>query len=237
MRTYDCALITGASRGLGAALAGELASRGYRLLLVARSGAELQTLAQTLRARHGVNVTAFAADLTDPDALQRCAAQALSQGDVDVLINNAGTGRYQPLEQWTPREIAECTALNLTAPMLLAHALVPAMVARRRGMVVNIASDLARRYLANMAPYVATKFGLLGFSGSLLREVKQHGVKVTAVLPGIVDTGFGGGAPGRDERGALNPEQLAAQIAELLELPPHMVLDEVTLHPLQQQDY
>ena len=237
--TYQCALITGASRGLGAALAHELAARAYRLVLVARSGEELQALAQTLQSAHGVSVTALSADLTDPAAVQRCAAEAMRRlGSVDVLINNAGSGSYKPLGQWTPREIADCTALNLTAPMLLAHALVPAMMARRRGIVVNIASDLARRYLANMAPYVATKFGLLGFSGSLLREVKQHGVKVTCVLPGIIDTGFGGGLEGgRDEQGALRPAQLATQIAELLELPPHVVLDEVTLHPLQQHDY
>ena len=122
--------------------------------------------------------------------------------------------------------------------MLLSHALLPGMIARRRGAIVNVASDLARRYLANMAPYVATKFGLLGFSGSLLREVKQHGIKVMAVLPGIVDTGFGGGAEGsRDESWALRPAALAAQIAGLLELPDNVVIDEVTIHPLHQQDY
>jgi len=239
MRSYQSALITGASRGLGAALARELAARGYRLMLVARRSVELQALADSLQRAHGVNVVALSADLTEPDAVLRCADEATRQlGAVDVLINNAGTGRYKPLGEWTAREITDCTALNLNAPMLLARALVPAMVARKHGMVVNIASDLARRYLANMAPYVATKFGLLGFSGSLLREVKQHGVKVTAVLPGIIDTAFGGGTEGgRDERGALHPAQLAAQIADLLELPQHMVLDEVTLHPLQQQDY
>lgn len=239
MRHYDSVLITGASRGLGAALARELAVRGYRLMLVARSVDALDTLAAALRAAHGATVETWAADLCDASALQRCADAALQRmGVVDVLINNAGFGHYKPLSEWTPREIGDCTALNLTAPMLLARALVPAMLARRRGMVVNVASDLARRYLANMAPYVASKFGLLGFSGSLLREVKDHGLKVTTVLPGIIDTAFGGGAEGsRDTRGALSPAAVAAQIADLLELPDNVLLDEVTIHPLQQTEY
>ena len=239
MRRYDTALVTGASRGLGAALAHVLAARGYRLLLVARQTDALTALAATLRSRHGASVETLAADLTDPAAPQRCADAALhALGPVDVLINNAGAGQYKPLAEWSAREIADCNALNLTAPMLLAHALVPGMVARQRGMVVNVASDLARRYLANMAPYVATKFGLLGFSGSLLREVKDHGVKVTAVLPGIIDTAFGGGAEGsRDESWALRSAVVATQIADLLELPENVVLDELTIHPLKQGAY
>ena len=239
MRRYDNALITGASRGLGAALAREMAARGYRLLLVARRTDELETLAATLHSAHGTLVESLGADLTDPAAPLRC-AQAAEQrlGAVDVLINNAGIGQYKPLVEWTAREIADCNALNLTAPMLLTHALVPAMLRRRRGMVVNIASDLARRYLANMAPYVATKFGLLGFSGSLLREVKDYGVKVTTVMPGIIDTAFGGAVEGsRDASWSLRPALLATQIADLLELPDNVVLDELTIHPLRQDQY
>lgn len=239
MRRYDTALITGASRGLGAALARELAARGYRLHLVARDADALEALATTLRDAHGATVTVLGADLTEAAAVQHCAAEARRYlGAIDVLINNAGFGHYRPLAEWSAREIADCNALNLTAPMLLAHALVPEMVARRRGMVVNVASDLARRYLANMAPYVATKFGLLGFSGSLLREVKDHGVKVTTVMPGVIDTAFGGATEGsRDERGSLRPSLLATQIADLLELPDAVVLDELTLHPLMQGEY
>lgn len=243
MRRYDTALVTGASRGLGAALAREMGARGYRLMLVARSSDGLNRLADELRRAHGAVVHTHAADLADTAALQACADAAERElGVVDVLVNNAGTGQYKPLAEWTPAEIGECTALNLTAPMLLARSLVPGMATRGRGMVVNVASDLARRYLANMAPYVATKFGLLGFSGSLLREVKHRGVKVTTVMPGIIDTAFGGDAAAfekgqRDPRGALDSALLARQIADLLELPDSVVIDEISIHPLQQQDY
>lgn len=151
--------------------------------------------------------------------------------------SNAGRGHCKALADWSAREIADCNVLNLTAPMLLCHALVPGRVARRRGRAVNVASDLARRCLAKMAPYVATKFGLLGFSGSLLREL-DHGVKVTTVMPGVVDATFGGGAEGsRDESWALRPAVLATQIAELMELPGNVVLDELTIHPLKRGEY
>jgi len=239
MRRYETALITGASRGLGAALAREMAARGYRLMLVARRTDELDALAVALRSAHGAVVETLGADLTDPAAPERCAQAALQRlGAIEVLVNNAGFGHHKPLLDWTAREIADCNTLNLTAPMLLTHALLPGMVARKRGMIVNIASDLARRYLANMAPYVATKFGLLGFSGSLLREVKNQGVKVTTVMPGIIDTAFGGAVEGsRDASWSLRPALLATQVADLLELPDNVVLDELTIHPLQQGEY
>jgi short-subunit dehydrogenase len=102
-------------------------------------------------------------------------------------------------------------------------------------MIINIASDLARRPLANMAPYVATKFGLLGFSGSLLREARAHGVKVSAVLPGIIDTAFNGAQEGsKQEAWALRAKVLACQVVDLFELPENVVIDELTIHPLHQ---
>ena len=236
MRHYDTALVTGASRGLGAAIASELAGRGYAVVIAARSEAELQRSAAELRVRHGARVDWLPVDLARPDTLGDFADTLVRRfGPVDVLINNAGIGAYKPLVEWTPREIIDNVNVNLLAPMLLARALLPGLIALRKGMIVNVASDLARRHLANMSPYVASKFGLLGFSGSLLREVKSHGIKVTSVLPGIIDTAFNASEAGsKDETWALRPAVLAERIAELLELPAHVVIDELTIHPMQQ---
>jgi short-subunit dehydrogenase len=236
MDRYQTALITGASRGLGAALARVLAARGMALALVARDAKALQALGEELQRTRGVRVALIQADLCDAQATQAAAQQALAAlGSIDVLVNNAGIGAYKPLAEWSAEEIERCNALNLTAPMLLAQALVPAMAARGSGYVVNIASDLARRCLANMAPYVATKFGLLGFSGSLQREVKAQGVKVTTVMPGIIDTFFGGGTEGsREATWSLRPQELAERIAALLDVSEHVVIDELTIHPLHQ---
>jgi short-subunit dehydrogenase len=149
-----------------------------------------------------------------------------------VLINNAGAGSYKPVVDWSDAELLDVLALNLAAPMLLARSVLPGMLLRGRGYIVNIASDLARRPLANMAPYVATKFGLLGFGASLHREVRDRGVRLTTVMPGVIDSAFNGVQEGaKPAAWALSPAMLAARIADLLELPPDVVIDELTLHP------
>ena len=226
------ALVTGASRGLGAALARGLAARGYSLLLVARSEAELARCADECVA-HGARAVGCAADLALADDCERVAQRAEHEfGGIDVLINNAGIGPYRPFVDNPPAELQRTVALNLVAPMLLSHALLPGMASRGHGYVINIASDLARRPLANMAPYVASKFGLLGFGASLHREVRSRGVKVTTVLPGIIDSSFNGAAEGsKDARWALPTTTLASQVLALLDLPPQVVVDEITLHP------
>jgi len=236
MPGYENVLVTGASRGLGAALGRELLARGHRVVLTARNEVELAQAVDSLRAEHGDRVNWIAADLSSPAATLALVAQVEQRfGALDGLINNAGIGAWKPLVEWTPQEVIACVNVNLLAPMLLAQAVLPGMLARRRGMIVNIASDLARRPLANMAPYVASKFGLLGFSGSLLREAKAHGIKVSAVLPGIIDTAFNGAREGsKEESWALRAQALAAQVVALFGLPENVVIDELTIHPLHQ---
>ena len=236
MPRYDNVLVTGASRGLGAALARELLGRGHRVVMTARTEAELTQATESLRLQFGERVNFITADLSNPTAAQALVVQVEQRfGPLDALINNAGIGTYKPLVEWSAAEVTACVNVNLLAPMLLAQAVLPGMMVRRRGYIVNVASDLARRPLANMAAYVASKFGLLGFSGSLLREAKGHGVKVSCVLPGIIDTAFNGAVQGsKEETWALKPAGLASQIVALFDLPENMVVDELTVHPLHQ---
>jgi short-subunit dehydrogenase len=238
MPRYENVLVTGASRGLGAALAAELLARGHRVVMTARHEGDLARLTKSLREDHGDRVNFMVADLADPVAAQHLVGQVEQRfGALDALINNAGTGTYKPLIEWSADEVITCMNVNLMAPMLLTQAVLPGMMARHRGYIVNVASDLARRPLANMSAYVASKFGLLGFSGSVLLEAKSHGVKVSAVLPGIIDTAFNGAVQGsKEETWALRPQALASQIAALLELPENVLVDELTIHP-QHQDF
>lgn len=237
MRVYRWVLVTGGSRGLGAALARELAARDYGVILTARDEDGLRRVSEPLQDVHGARVQWRRLDLSEPHTFPAFVSELESRhGPLDVLINNAGVGQYRPLTQWTAQDISDCIAVNLTAPLLLTHAVLPGMLARRRGMIVNIASDLSRRFLAQMSPYVATKWGLLGFSGSLLREVKSQGIKVTAILPGIIDTAFNGATEGsKEETWAMRPAMLAARIVDTLELPEHVVVDELTIHPVHQE--
>jgi short-subunit dehydrogenase len=232
MRTW---LITGASRGLGRQLALQLAARGDRVLAVARDAAGLQALV----AHAADRIVAVPLDLADARAIRPALDAAIAAaGGLDGAINNAGIGAYKPFLAHDEAELLRILQVNLGAVMQVCHAVLPHLAARGGGQIVNIGSDLGRRPLARMAPYVATKHGLLGFSHSLLREVKDQGIRVSLVNPGIIDTGFGGGTEGQgDGHGSLRPAELAAQVIAVLDAPPNLVVDEITLHPIGQRDF
>lgn len=236
MKTW---MITGASRGLGRQLALQLAARGDQVLAVARDGGRLQALADEVHAGGRGRVVPLVLDLADTAALHGRVTDAVAAlPRLDGVINNAGIGAYKPLLEHRPEELAAVVQVNLTAVMLVCHAVLPRLLAQRGGHIVNIGSDLARRPLANMAAYVASKHGLAGFTHSLLREVKAQGVKVSLVNPGIIDTGFGGSEEGsRDAWWSLRPAELAALVVQLLDQPGSVVVDELTVHPLGQGDF
>lgn len=237
MLSYHTAIITGASRGLGRAIARSFVMRGLNVVMVARSEPDLKAAVRELSEEFiGSHVGYYVADIRQPEDIKRLFhATAEAFGWADVLVNNAGVGTYKPLLDWTDEEIHDTLTVNLTSLIACCRAALPEMIAHKHGYIINIASDLSRRYLPNMAPYVAAKFGALGFAGSLLREVKQHGVKVTTVMPGIIDTNFNNSQEGsREETWALRPEVLAERVVELLSLPKHVVVDELAIHPMQQ---
>lgn len=230
------AVITGASRGLGKAIAYKLAENGYQLALVARNENELNALAEQLNEAYGVKVSCFKADLCKTSsAYHSCERIVHEFGQVDVLINNAGLGYYKPFLEHEIQENDLIIDVNVKGPIHMCHSLLPSMVERKSGQIINIASDLSDRPLANMAVYAASKFALRGFSLSLLREFKDQGIKVTLVNPGIIDTCFNGNEPGHQAaQNALQPEAVADTILQLLNQPKHQIIDEITLHPSHQ---
>lgn len=183
------ALVTGASRGIGAAVARELARRGYALALAARSVGPLAELAGELT-RAGAPALPIPADLSRPDEAQRLARLALEHfGRVDALVNNAGIGGGgRGLARMSEADVRQMLAVNLTAPALLTHALLPQMLERRSGAVVFVGSVAGRVALPGSALYSATKFGLRGLALALRRETRGRGVRVILISPGFVDT-------------------------------------------------
>lgn len=181
------ALITGASAGIGAVYARRFASRGYDLVLVARSMDKLEDLAAELGAAHGVNVEFIVADLTKPDQLQ-AVSDRLSGGDVDVLLNNAGAALLGTFETANAASMEKLLALNVTAPTLLASAAIPGMVKRGSGAIINLGSvvSLMPQYFPGI--YSATKSYMLTLSMGLAAEVGPKGVYVQAVLPAATRT-------------------------------------------------
>jgi short-subunit dehydrogenase len=225
------AIVTGGSRGLGRHVALELARRGVRVAVSARTEDELARVAEEIRGAGGEAV-AVPIDVTRWEHVERGVNAVRAHfGGVDILVNNAGVGWYKPFEEHSIAELDLTLDVNLRGTMYMTKAVLPHI-----RQIVNVASDLGRRVIPNMAPYVASKFGVVGFAGSLLREVKGKGVKVMTVTPGIIDTFFNGGAEGtKDESWSLRPQFVANAIVDMLELPPHWVVDEIAIHAMGQE--
>jgi hypothetical protein len=194
-RTRPVALVTGASGGIGADLARELAAAGHDLILAARSERALQELAAELQARHGIAATVITADLAKPGAAAALFAAVEARGrPVEVLVNNAGFGDGGRFDQEDPARIEAMIAVNIAALTSLARLFLPDLVARRRGRILNVASTAAFQPGPMMAVYCATKAYVLSLSLALSEELRGSGVTVTALCPGATATNFAAAA-------------------------------------------
>lgn len=184
-------LITGASGGIGEALARRVAADGCSLVLVARQRDALSRLAEELSATHGIRAHVMPADLTDPAAPQTIMEELQRQGlTVDVLVNNAGVGLYGPFAQTDWEAQRRMMQLNMTALTHLTKLCLPHMIAQRSGKILNVASTAAFQPGPLMAVYYATKAYVLSFSEALANELQGSGVTVTALCPGPTLTQF-----------------------------------------------
>jgi uncharacterized protein len=186
------ALVTGASAGIGEAIARELAARGHGVTLVARREERLRTLAGELSERHGVRADAIAVDLGDPPSRDRLADQVAGLGlEVEILVNNAGFGGSGNAADSDRERLVAMLRVNCEALLDLQTRYLPAMVERGRGAVINIASTAAFQPIPGTATYAATKAFVLSLSEAVHQELKGTGVTLTAVCPGPVKTEFG----------------------------------------------
>ncbi|MCB2406601.1 SDR family NAD(P)-dependent oxidoreductase [Hymenobacter lucidus] len=210
------ALITGASRGIGRALAAELAGRGYHLLLTARSADQLTQVATELSQRHGVQAHTLALDLAEPGAATTLAAWAQAQTtELAVLVNNAGYGLWGRFEDLPLAAQQNMLQLNMLLPVELTHQLLPLLKAQPKAYILNIASTAAYQAVPTLTLYAASKAFLLTFSRGLRYELRDSPVSVTCLSPGATTTDFAdraGMSAGLQEVAAklsMTPEQVA----------------------------
>ncbi|ROL66516.1 SDR family oxidoreductase [Pseudomonas vranovensis] len=182
------ALVTGASSGIGAVYAERLAARGHDLLLVARDGQRLQALANELQARHGVNVEVLAADLVEAADLARVENRLRDDHSITVVVNNAGIALHGTLAEVTAQQIDAVVALNIVAVTRLASAAAAQFANAGRGTLINIASVVALAPEMFNAVYSASKAYVLSLTQTLSGELKDKGIQVQAVLPGVTRT-------------------------------------------------
>ncbi len=187
----SAALVTGASGGIGAAIARELAARGHGIVLVARREERLVALAAELADRHDVRAEAIPCDLSDADSRSRLSERIAELGlDIEILVNNAGFATGGPFHQSDPDRELEQVRVDVEAVVALTSAFAPAMVGRGRGAVLNVSSTAAFQPMPYSAGYGAAKAYVLSFSEALHQELQGHGITVTALCPGPVRTDF-----------------------------------------------
>jgi NADP-dependent 3-hydroxy acid dehydrogenase YdfG len=226
------AIVTGAGRGIGRAIARGLAAEGAMVVLAARSRADLAAVAAEIREAGG-RALAVPTDVTQDAAVEALVEQAMAPANrVDILVTSAGAAAFGPLVDTKPADWDAMLALNLRAAIVCCHAVLPAMIRQRSGTIVNLSSIASRRALPGSAVYTASKAGLEAFSRVLAEELRPHGVRVGVLVPGAVDTPIWdamGSTPPRDKM--LRAEDVARAALLMVTLPPHATLEELTLMP------
>jgi short-subunit dehydrogenase len=222
-------LVTGATRGIGREIARQLSVLGFRLFVTGRDPARLEEVRRELSCSGGP------ADLSDPAAVLQLydnARQAL--GQIDVLVNNAGFNRAKtPAISITASELDESYAVNVRAPILLAGAALKEMGAGGSGHIVQIISSIVHVSAENYGVYTAMKHALDGFTGCLIKEARTLGVKVTAVYPGGVNTGFRPNA----RPDYLRPDSAARMIVQCITAPDDVVVHQITYRPMIESNF
>ena len=221
------ALVTGAGRGIGRAIAIALAKAGCTVYLTARTAPELISVQQEILAAKG-EARVVQADLTRDDDLHSL-VQAC--GPVDFLINNAGWGKRASVVRSRVDDWDQTFRVNLRAPMILAKEFLPAMIEKGEGAVINIGSVSGKSGEANGAAYSASKFGLIGFTQSLYEEVREHGIKVAVILPGFVDTPMIPPVKHLDRSKMIQADDVAQAVLYILNAPATACPVEITIRP------
>jgi 3-oxoacyl-[acyl-carrier protein] reductase len=226
------AVVTGASHGIGLAIASRLGQMGARVSLCARNAANLERAASDLRAA-GIQVLALRTDVTRGDEVASMVSETRRTfGPVDILVNNAGIGIFGPFQEQTEADWNAIVDTNLKSVFLASQAVAPEMIRRKTGHIINIASLAGKSTFANGAIYCASKWGLLGLTGCMAEELRAHGIRVSAICPGSVATGFSPHG-GKDPSRMLQPEDVAHAVAALVTQAPGSFISEVQMRPTQ----
>ncbi len=226
------ALVTGASRGIGFAIARKLGQMGARVAICARDAAALSRAAERLQ-QDGIEAFGLPADVRRPAETNSLLAKTRERfGPLDILVNNAGTATFGPFHQLREADWDAMLDTNLKAVFLLSRAVAPEMIRRRTGHIINIASLAGKNAFAGGGVYCASKWGLLGLTYCMAEDLRAYGIRVSAVCPGSVATEFSLHA-GKDASKLLQPEDVAHAVATLVTQAPQSFISEILLRPTQ----
>lgn len=230
------AIVTGGSRGIGRGIAEALLAEGWHVHFCSKNPASVEEALKELRERFGDRVEGRAVDVRRQEEVDAFVNGVLDRAKkVDCLVNNAGLGRFAPVDELTGDQWREVLQTNLDGCFYFLHAVAPAMKRQGNGWIFNIASLAAKNPFANGAAYNASKFGLIGLSEAAMLDLRPHGVRVASILPGSVATDFGRGGGGQDQSWKLQPEDIASMVLHLLAYPPNALPSLVEMRPAKPQ--
>ncbi len=224
------ALVTGGSRGIGRAIAIALAREGAKVAVAGRAPDMIKET-MGLVAPFSAAALGLLADVRKPDDVREMVETTLAElGPIDILVNNAGIARFAPILKSTVEDWQAMLDVNLIAPLLCTQAVLPSMIERKRGWIINIASSSSVKGYVDQSGYCASKHALLGFAKVLALETRSHGIRVHCICPGGVDTEMAGLNPSFGDRADLmKPEEVAEAVVFLASLDGVMMIDNLVL--------
>jgi 3-oxoacyl-[acyl-carrier protein] reductase len=226
------ALVTGASRGIGLAIAGRLGRMGALVAICSRKAKALDAAAEDLR-RAGIETLAVAADVARADQVAALVDRARKAfGPIDILVNNAGVGVFGPVHELREADWDAVLDTNLKGVFLVSKAVAPEMIRRRTGHIINISSLAGKNAFVGGGVYCASKWGLLGLTSCMAEDLRAYGVRVSSICPGTVATDFSP-HPGKDPSKMLKADDVAHAVAALVTQAPQSFISEVLLRPTQ----
>jgi len=231
MTSSRVALVTGGTRGIGSAIARRLARGGFSVFISGRTEESVREAVEGFE-KEKVIVRGFAADARrEEDQKRLIQSVADAAGRLDVLVNNAGIGNFEPVDRLPPSRFREVIEVNLIGVYYAVHFAAPLMKRSGGGFIVNIASLAAVNAFAGGSAYNASKFGLLGFSEAAMLDLRHDGIRMATVLPGSVATDFGHSHGNRDLSWMLQADDVAEAVADLVAFPDRAIPSRIDLRP------
>ncbi|HET7113792.1 MAG TPA: SDR family oxidoreductase [Pyrinomonadaceae bacterium] len=226
------AIVTGGTKGIGRAIAESLIKAGVNVSLSARHQGDIDRAVAELNKAGKGRAAGFVCDVRDEAQVKSYFAQTVEQfTGVDILVNNAGIGMFVPVESMSADDFRAIIETNLCGVFYCCHEAIPLMKQRGGGYIINISSLAGTNAHPRMAAYNASKFGLNGFSEALMQEVRHDNIKVSYIMPGSVNTEFGGDQPSDERDWQLRPEDVAKTVLDLLSYPDRALASRIELRP------
>lgn len=230
--TGRTAVVTGGSKGIGYAIAEALARAGAHVVICARSADEVEQAAGELDRAGPGTVRGQSCDVRDETAVKRLIDSAAAErGRLDVLVNNAGVGRFGPMDELSTEDWLTVIETNLNGAFYASRAAIPHMKRAGSGWIINIGSLAGKNPFEGGAAYNASKFGLLGFSEAMMLDVRQMGIRVSCIMPGSVSTHFNRNAPSEADAWKIQPEDIADIVMGLLATPDRTLPSRIEVRP------